>query len=1194
MRPASRRQCSAPGSKPQFLCYGLHASKRLPGTNVASLKFKLPQTSPIGSMFRRRRPPSPRETVNLGRVTNVEAIQKIVRVRREYNTWVANETLEDYALRFAPRSFRKWSTERVAATAFGSVSFLALEAIGGALMISYGFTNAVWAILAVGLIIFLTALPICYYAARYSVDIDLLARGAGFGYIGSTITSLIYASFTFIFFALESAIMALAFELYFKLPLAWGYLLSSVIVTPLVLYGITFINRLQLWTAVPWAILSILPFVFIYARDPQMFSEWSSFTGYEGAGRGFNPLLFGGAATVCFSLIAQVGEQVDFLRFLPEKTSEIRRRWWSALLIAGPGWIIPGVLKQLAGVLLTFIALKNMVPAHRASEPTQMYLIAWQYVFSNPMWALAATTLFVVLSQVKINVTNAYAGSLAWSNFFARLTHSHPGRIVWLCFNVLIAVLLMEIGVFGALKQVLGLYSCVATAWVGALVADLVINKPLGLSPRFIEFRRAYLYNINPVGVGSMLLASVLSILAFNGAFGSIAQAFSAVIALIVAMALSPAIAWATAGKYYLARARPEASEVCGSCVICGNVFEPEDMAQCPAYAGSICSLCCTLDARCGDMCKKAQASDAHVTVSRRRWPRWTEALIAAPAYARLRGFLTTFSLLLSVVSALVWTLYYQQALARPGAGPQDVFLKLWVMLLVVTGVASWWLVLTKESRSVAEEESARQTTLLQQEITEHRKTDIALQRSKETAEQANRAKSRFLASMSHELRTPLNSIIGYAEILQKDTSLPAHRRDAVETIRESGEHLLTLVNESLDIARIESGQFKLRPVATNVTEFLTQIVKMFRIAADRKGIAFRLHIPTQLPRIVRMDQQRVRQILINLIGNAVKFTRRGEVTAHIRYAADVAHIHVVDTGPGIAAEDLERIFHPFQRTHTTPQTNDSTGLGLTICRLITEQMGGELAVTSELGKGSSFKLRFFMPELKDMQPTSEFDEVVGYLGPKRHLLLVDDQPEQRAAVRNILAPLGFMIAEAVDGEECLDLLRRFRPDALLVDLAMPGMSGQDLSRALRAERQWRGPIIAISASTFESAQGRAARSGCDGFVAKPVRRGALLEQLQLHLALDWVRGAAPVDSNLEVAEFPAIPPAEYLLAIREHARIGYVKGVSEEIERLFALDLLYHRYATRLREMARQFRTDEIIAFIEETLHHECSPPQS
>ena len=1121
----------------------------------------------------------------------MEAVQRIARVRREYNRWVANETLEDYALRFAPRSFRKWSAGRVAATAFGSVSFLALEAIGGALMISYGFTNAVWAIVVVGAIIFLTALPICYYAARYAIDMDLLARGAGFGYIGSTITSLIYASFTFIFFALEAAIMALVFELYFGIPLAWGYLLSSLIVTPLVLYGITFINRLQRITIAPWAVMSVVPLVFIYVKDPSVFSDWVSFAGYEGNGRDFNILLFGHAATVCFSLIAQVGEQVDFLRFLPEPGPGKRRGWWSALLLAGPGWIIPGVVKQLIGALLAFIALQNLIPTSRASEPTQMYLVAWHYVFKDPAWALAATTLFVVLSQVKINVTNAYAGSLAWSNFFSRLTHSHPGRVVWLCFNVLIAVLLMEIGVFGALKQVLGLYSCVAIAWVGALVADLVINKPLGLSPRTIEYRRAYLYDINPVGVGSTLIASVLSILAFCGAFGAVAQAFCAGIALLTAMVLAPIIAWLTGGRYYLARPLPETSATSGACVICDNIFEPEDTAQCPAYGGTICSLCCTLDARCHDMCKRPSRTRS---AAPKRWLPWTEGL-TDQVYARLRGFLLTYATLLVGISALVWTLYYQQVSIQPREGLEGTFFRMWVMFLIATGVASWWLVLTKESRLVAEEESMRQTALLQQEIAEHRKTDAALQRSKEMAERANEAKSRFIASMSHELRTPLNSIIGYAQILQNDPSLPDHRHEAVETIRESGEHLLTLANETLDIARIESGRFKLHPVPTLTTEFISQVVKMFRMTAERKGIVFRLHVPQELPRVVRMDQQRVRQVLINLIGNAVKFTRRGEVTVQIRYAGDVANIHIADSGPGIAAADLERIFQPFQRAHNTPHTDDSTGLGLTICRLITEQMGGELSVESRLGRGSTFKLRLYMPEQREAEVPAPVSDVIGYEGPRRHLLLLDDQAAQRAVIRNMLVPLGFTITEAEDAGECLSQLPEAQPDALLLDLAMPGISGYSLANILRAERHWRQPIIAVSANVFEHDRAQAMSAGCDGFVPKPVKLHELLEQLQLHLALDWVRSGEIMGPPLaDSSELPAIPPPERLLTIREYARIGYVKGISEEIDRLFELDPLFHRCAARLRELARQFRTAEIVAFIEETLKHDSNSLQA
>ncbi len=235
-----------------------------------------------------------------------------------------------------------------------------------------------------------------------------------------------------------------------------------------------------------------------------------------------------------------------------------------------------------------------------------MYLAGYAYLFDDARWVLAATVLFVIVSQVKINLTNAYAGSLAWSNFFARLTHSHPGRVVWLVFNVLIAVLLMTLGVFEALERVLGLYSNVAIAWVGALVADLVINKPLGWSPKHIEFKRAYLYDINPVGLGAMLTAAVLAVVAYAGAMGEVAQAYAPFIALFASMAISPLLAWWTRGRYYQARPAPTLWKPGESvrCSVCENHFESEDMAQCPAYGAPICSLCCTLESRCHDRCK--------------------------------------------------------------------------------------------------------------------------------------------------------------------------------------------------------------------------------------------------------------------------------------------------------------------------------------------------------------------------------------------------------------------------------------------------------------------------------------------------------------------------------------------------------------------------------------------------------------
>src|SRR5580658_2532043 len=257
------------------------------------------------------------------------AQQRIVRVRRSYNQWVANQTLEDYALRFTAKSARKWSNFRVANTAIGAISFLALEAIGGAITINYGVTNAVAAIIAVSAIIFVTGIPIAYYASTYGVDIDLLTRGAGFGYIGSTITSLIYASFTFLFFAIEAAIMSLAFEMCLGIPLFLGYVLSSLIVIPLVTHGITFISRFQFWTQPVWIVLHLIPFVYIAFADSASFGRWTNFTGLAGAdGRSFNLVLFGTAATVVFSLIAQIGEQVDFLRFLPPRGTSGKRAWW--------------------------------------------------------------------------------------------------------------------------------------------------------------------------------------------------------------------------------------------------------------------------------------------------------------------------------------------------------------------------------------------------------------------------------------------------------------------------------------------------------------------------------------------------------------------------------------------------------------------------------------------------------------------------------------------------------------------------------------------------------------------------------------------------------------------------------------------------------------------------------------------------
>ncbi|WP_394843920.1 hypothetical protein LZC95_43560 [Pendulispora brunnea] len=536
---------------------------------------------------------------------------------RQYNGWTENTVLEDYSLRYAPKSFRTWTPYVVATTALGGIAYLADFAIGGSIAITHGFTNALAAILVAAVVIFVTGVPIAYYSAKYSIDMDLLTRGTGFGYFGSTLTSIIYASFTFIFFALEGSIMGQGLEAALHIPLPIGYLIAAVVVIPLVVYGMTALSRLQVWTQPIWLVLMFAPFVSIAIKEPGKYAEWTHFAGNSPSGSGFSTLGFGLGAGVALSLIAQIGEQVDYLRFMPDKTKENSVRWWAAVLAAGPGWVFLGAFKQLGGAFLAFY-VADRVGLVKAGEPIEQYIAGFR-TFATPI-AVGLAGFFVVLSQLKINVTNAYSGSLSWSNFFSRVLHWHPGRVIWIFLNVGIALALMEMGVFGFLNAVLGFYSNVAIAWIGAVTADLMINKPLKLSPSFIEFKRAHLYNFNPVGFGSMVVASIVSILAFFNVFGQTAQAFSPFIALGLAFVLSPIAAVVTKGRYYIARKDdlPEPLMVDGllsgvtmTCTVCGGAYERPDMAGCTFHAGTICSLCCSLEKDCGDRCKQLVPASA-------------------------------------------------------------------------------------------------------------------------------------------------------------------------------------------------------------------------------------------------------------------------------------------------------------------------------------------------------------------------------------------------------------------------------------------------------------------------------------------------------------------------------------------------------------------------------------------------------
>ncbi|GAA1656720.1 allantoin permease [Kribbella alba] len=521
-------------------------------------------------------------------------------------TTATRETLEDYTLRFAPRSYRKWSTGVVAVSALGGIAYLADFAIGANIGISYGTTNALWGIAIFAVVIFATGLPLAYYAARYNVDLDLITRGSGFGYYGSVVTNVIFASFTFIFFALEGSIMAQGLELGLHIPVALGYAVSTLVIFPLVIYGMKVLSTLQVWTTPLWLILMVLPFVYLVVSHPDSVSTFFDYRGESNSSTNLGSMLL--AAGVCLSLIAQIAEQIDYLRFMPPKTPENARRWWTAMLLAGPGWVVFGAIKQVIGLFLAVYLIANVTDgASVANEPVHQFLEIYRGFL--PGWlAMTLAVVLVVISQVKINVTNAYSGSLAWTNSYTRLTRHYPGRLVFLAFNLVIALVLMEANMFDFLNTILGFYANCGMAWIVVVASDIVFNKYLlKLSPKHPEFRRGMLYAINPVGFVSMALAAGVSILVFFGGLGGTIKPYSPLVAIVLALVLPPILAIATRGKYYLRRTTDgidlpmydEHGNPSGAvlhCHVCRQDYERPDMTACETHSAYVCSLCLSTD----------------------------------------------------------------------------------------------------------------------------------------------------------------------------------------------------------------------------------------------------------------------------------------------------------------------------------------------------------------------------------------------------------------------------------------------------------------------------------------------------------------------------------------------------------------------------------------------------------------------
>lgn len=650
-----------------------------------------------------------------------------------------------------------------------------------------------------------------------------------------------------------------------------------------------------------------------------------------------------------------------------------------------------------------------------------------------------------------------------------------------------------------------------------------------------------------------MTLSAAVSLIAHFGAFGDIAASLAPYITLVVALIASPVIAWATKGKFYLARKPRHSWKNLTSitCSVCEHPFEPEDMAWCPAYAAPICSLCCSLDSRCHDMCKPAARFNAQVgTVAKVLLPQ----TIIEKLTTRLGRYGIAVVLALTAIGAILAMIAHQVVAASPETAEvvNRTILIVFFVFSVISGVVCWFYVLAHDSRVVAEEESSRQNTLLLKEIAAHKKTDAALQNAKETAEAANRAKSRYVVGLSHELRTPLNAVLGYAQILERDETIPTPRQSSIKVIRRSAEHLSGLIDGLLDISKIEAGRLQVYSNEINIQDFLDQIVDMFRPQAQAKGLVFIHERSPALPQFVRTDEKRLRQILVNLLSNAIKFTDEGSVTFDVGYRSQVATFTVADTGRGISEKDLTRIYEPFQRGEAeSVRPMPGLGLGLTITRLLTNTLGGEISVASVKDEGSTFRVRLMLSAvMRAVAAAPQEKRIVGYDGPRRTIVVADDNEDHREMMREILAPLDFIVLTAAGGGECLTLIEGIMPDLFLVDILMPGMNGWQLVSRLREAGQT-APVLMLSANIGDAAVLSDSDDSHNDAIGKPVDIRQLRDKLALHLGLKWIYADAAPAVPVKIEAPMLSPGAAHVQELLRLGEIGYIRGIEAKLSDL-------------------------------------------